>query len=65
MTSILTGGTCTRPGAVSSTDSSSVSVSPGLSTKLVTGSSGGARTSVGGVTCGGTALSVTHVLQPR
>ena len=42
-----------------------MSVRPGLSRKLVTGSSGGGEASVGGVMLGGTALSATQLLQPR
>ena len=63
--SILSGGTCTRPLRETFTESSSVSVAPGLSAKLVTPSSGGVATSIGGVTWGGTALSVTQLSQPR
>ncbi len=63
--SILSGGTCVRPLRVTLTESSSVSVAPGLSAKVVTGSSCGAATSGGGVMFGGTALSVTQLSQPR
>ena len=59
------GGTCTLPVRVTRTESSSVIVSPGLSTKLDMGRSFGWATSGGGVTFGGTELVVTQALQPR